>query len=108
MPHSTVHEALSREELDQLENFVREKPARTIDDCVEMLQMLGYTSLSRSAVGRWKKKFDSTDRFRASNDVARAMMDAAKGEGTAAISDAAGLQIGQMLFEQLLRMQGGE
>lgn len=103
--HFKVHELLSRDELDQLEAFARE-PGRTVDECWEWLAAHGFR-LSRGAVGNWKREFDLTDRFRASNETARALMDAAKGAGTVAISDAATLQMSQMLFEQLAKLQAG-
>lgn len=110
--HHKVHELLSRDELDQLEAFARE-PGRTIDECMTWLQAHGVTSedrggISRGAVHNWKREFDATDKFRASNEVARALVDAAKSEGTVAISDAATLQLSQMLLEQLLRLQSDE
>jgi hypothetical protein len=102
--HHKVHELLSREELDELESFARE-PARTIDQCHDWLQAHGFT-LSRGAVHNWKREFDVEDKFRASNEVARVLLDAAKGKDVVAISDAATLQLSQMLFEQLLKLQG--
>jgi Protein of unknown function (DUF3486) len=101
-----VHELLSREELDNLEAFCRE-PGRTVDEAHNWVMGLGYT-LSRNAVWNWKKEFDATDKFRASNDVARSLVEAAKSGGTVAISDAATLQLSQMIFEQMLAMQSGE
>jgi hypothetical protein len=102
--HFKVHELLNRDELDQLESFARE-PGRTIDECETWLLAHGF-KVSHGAVHNWKRKFDATDKFRASNDVARTLMDAAKSEGTVAISDAATLQLSQMIFEQLLKLQG--
>lgn len=102
--HHRVHELLDRGELDELESFARE-PGRTVDEVHEWLQARGYT-ISRSGAHRWLREFLETDRFRASNEVARTILDAAKND-TAAISDAAMLKLGQMLFEQLLRMQEG-
>jgi hypothetical protein len=78
--HFKVHELLSREELDKLEAFARE-PGRTVDECHEWLQAHGFT-LSRSAVGAVEAAFDASDKFRASNETARALVDAAKSEGT--------------------------
>ena len=100
-----VHVLLTREELDQLEAFCRE-PGRTVDEVHHRILALGYT-LSRNAVWNWKKEFDATDKFRASNDVARSLVEAAKSGGTVAISDAATLQLSQMLFEQMLEVSSG-
>jgi hypothetical protein len=96
---------LSRAELDELESFARE-PGRTVDECYDWMLAHGFT-LSRAAVGTWKQRFTLTDRFGAANGMARALMDAAKAGGTVAISDAATLQLSQMVFEQLSAMQSG-
>jgi hypothetical protein len=99
-----VHELLSRQELDKLEAYCRE-PGRTVDQVRDWILALGYTEISRGAVWNWKKEFESIDRFRASNEVARSMVEAAKSGGTVAISDAATLQLSQMIFEQMLTAQ---
>jgi hypothetical protein len=105
--HPKVHEELSRDELDRLEAYARE-PGRTIDECVEWLQAEGFV-ISRSAVGRWKAAFDAEDRFKAAADLARGLMDTAtSGKGATDIADAANLKLGQMAFEQLVRMQTDE
>jgi len=101
--HFKVHELLSRVELDQLEAFARE-PGRTVDECHEWLQAHGFT-LSRSAVGSWKREFLLTDSFRASGAAARSLVEAAKEGGAVAISDGGLLQLSQMIFEQMVRMQ---
>lgn len=96
-------EQLTAEVLGALESFARE-PGVTVDDCVDWLGSRKIDA-SRSAVARWKKRFDAEDKFRASNEVARGLVEAAKNQGTVAISDAATLQLSQMLFEQLLKIQ---
>lgn len=100
-----VEELLNREEMNQLEEFCR-KPGLSVDQVHEWLQAHGFT-VGRTGVWKWKRQFDATDRFAASNDVARSLVDAAKAGGTVAISDAATLQLSQMLFEQLLTLQTG-
>ena len=102
--HFKVRELLEKAELAELEQFTREKPARTVDECHEWLQARGCT-LSRAAVHRWKRHFDTEDKFRASSEVARTLMEAAKGKDAVSISDAATLQLSQLLFEQFLRLQ---
>lgn len=102
--HFKVHELLSRDELDQLEAFARE-PGRTVDECWMWMTVDHEFNVSRGAVGNWLREFLVTDKFRASNETARALVDAAKSGGTVAISDAGMLQLSQMLFEQMLRMQ---
>jgi hypothetical protein len=105
--HFKIHQTLASEDLLGLEEFARASAARTVDECWEWVQAHGYT-IGRSSVARWKREFDLTDRFAASNETARALMDAAKAGGAVAISDAAMLQLSQMLFEQMVRLQAGE
>lgn len=100
--HFKVHELLDRKELDQLEEFARE-PGRTVDEVHEWMQARGYT-LSRSAAHTWLKQFLAIERFRSSNEVARTILDAAQ-KDVVAQADAAILQMGQMLFEQMLKLQ---
>ena len=104
--HFKVHEELTRVELDALEAFARE-PGRTVDEVHEHLLAEGFT-IGRTACWQWLRMFLDNDRFAASNDVARSLVDAAKAGGTVAISDAATLQLSQMLFEQLLKLQSEE
>lgn len=104
--HHKVRELLGRDELDELETFARE-PARTVDECHDWLLAKGYT-ISRGAVGNWKREFDATDKFRASNEVARALVDTAKTGGTVALADAANLKLGQLIFEAMLKAQNDE
>jgi hypothetical protein len=101
--HFKVHELLDRSELDQLEEFARE-PGRTVDECHEWLLARGY-QISRTAVGTWKGAFQVQDQFRAGNEVARTLLEAAKEQGVANVADAASLQIGQMLFEAMVKGQ---
>lgn len=93
----------SREELEELKAFARE-PARTVDACHEWLLAKGYT-LSRSAVGAWKRKFLADDRYAASAETAKVVIEAAKSGGVVSVSDAVTLQMQHMIFEQLLSMQ---
>jgi hypothetical protein len=97
---------MSTEDLEAFEAFARE-PGRTVDDCHEWLLAKGYTP-SRSAVGRWKKKFDAQDRLRAASTLAADVLATAKDAGAVSIGDAATHTLTQVLFEQLLRMQGDE
>jgi hypothetical protein len=101
--HFKVHELLDRSELDQLEEFARE-PARTGQECHEWMLARGYV-IGLTAMKNWKAEFLIQDRFRASNEVARSLIEAAKEKGVASIADAAGLQIGQMLFEAMVTGQ---
>lgn len=110
--HFKIHEVLSRKELDALEEFSRE-PGRTIDEIEKWLKECSdgrregeSFDVSRGAVHAWRTVFLADDRFRASSEVARTLLDAAKAGDVASLSDAAGLQLQQMVFEQLLKMQG--
>jgi hypothetical protein len=104
--HFAIHTLLSREELDELETFARE-PGRTVDACWDWMLAHGF-KVSRAAVGTWKRHFSLSDRFAASSEAAKALMEAAKAGGTVAIADAATLQLGQMVFEKMIELQGGQ
>src|SRR5258707_5225636 len=99
--HFKIHELLSRDELDGLEAFARE-PGRTIDELETWLLAAGF-NVSRGAVHNWRTDFLANDRYRASTEVARTLFETAKEKGTVALSDAATLQLSQMVFEQLLK-----
>lgn len=99
--HFKVHELLSREELDELEAFARE-PGRTVDECHQWMLERGFT-LSRSAVGTWKREFDSqlmSERLSRSSELAKALKATANESGATAIADAAVTQLCQVVFEQ--------
>lgn len=104
--HYKVHDLLSAAELAELEAFARE-PGRTVDECHQWMLERGFT-LSRSAVGTWKAAFNTTDKFAASNEVAKGIMEAAKAGGAVALSDAALMNLSQTLFETTLRLQSDE
>jgi hypothetical protein len=107
MPHFKVHELLSAAELEQLEAFSRE-PGRTVDEVWEWLQARGYT-MSRSSAGRWFAEFrqrEAVERMRSGGSLAKAFMEAAKDSGGVAVSDAAVLQVAQLVFEAAADAQG--
>ena len=102
--HFKVHELLTERQLEDLRAFARE-PGRTIDEIHQKLLEEGFT-LSRGAVGNWKQSFDEEllqERFRRSGDFARNVVAVAK-EGAVAVSDAALLQLTQVLFEQTAKL----
>jgi hypothetical protein len=105
---SAILTTLSPEDLAGLEAFARER-VRSIDDCHEWLQAHGYTQISRSSVGRWKKSFHMNDRFAAASDLARELMEAKKNAGGAGgsvdIADGANLKLHQLLFDKLLEIE---
>ena len=104
--HFKVHELLSERELEDLRAYARE-PGRTIDELHQWVLEKGYT-LSRGAVGNWKQMFDEEllqERFRRSGEFARNVVEVAK-QGAVAVSDAALLQLTQVLFEQMARLDG--
>jgi hypothetical protein len=95
---------LDRVELDKFEAFSRE-PSRTIEQCVEYLQAMGIV-VSKSAVGRWKKAFDETDRLSAAAEIADAIHTAASENGTVDVAGAVNLQLAQRL--QSVLCKGGD
>lgn len=104
--HFKVHELLTERQLEDLRVFARE-PGRTIDELHERLLADGFT-LSRGAVGNWKQAFDEellAERFRRSGEFARNVVEIAK-QGSVAVSDAALLQLTQVLFEQMAKLDG--
>lgn len=104
--HFKVHDLLNARELEDLNVLARDR-SKTIDDLHEWLLAKGYT-LSRGAVGNWKQSFDEEllqERFRRSGDFARSVVEVAK-QGAVAVSDAALLQLTQVLFEQTAKLDG--
>jgi hypothetical protein len=100
-----VAEELSREELEQFKEFIRERNyARSIDECHEWIQARGYTG-GRTAVWNWVQRFAMEDQYRASSEMANAMVETAKHQGVVAISDATALQIQSMIFQKGLDAQ---
>lgn len=103
-----VEELLTAEELTGLRAWLREK-RRTVDQTHEWLQARGYT-LSRSAVGAWLQKErseEAAEAMRMSSSVARALIDAARDEGSVGVQDAAILQLGHAVVEKLTDLQAG-
>lgn len=101
-----VEELLPADDLGELRKFCAEK-RRTIDQVHEWLLARGYT-LSRSAVGTWVAKERSeaaAEAMRQSSSVARALMEAAKSEGSVGVQDAAILQLGHAVIEKLTDLQ---
>jgi hypothetical protein len=104
--HHKVEELLNGREVEDLEAFARE-PGRTVDECHQWVLERGYT-LARSSVGRWKQTFDeqiSAERFAKSGAFARVVTDAGREAGGVAIAEATLSQVGQVLFEQSMRLQ---
>lgn len=109
--HFKVHEVIKDSaELAELESYARE-PGRTIDEIHEWLLARGYT-LSRTAVGNWKRKLDEIvmqERFSRSGELARAMQSAIDRGGIEAVAEGATKQMTQVVFEQVLKLeQDGE
>jgi hypothetical protein len=103
---SRVHDLLDPAALAALEDFARDR-RHTVKDCFAFLARGGF-DVSLSSVTRWHRKFLVAERFRMSNDTARAVMEAAKAGGVAAIGDAAALQLAQLIFEVSLSIQEGD
>lgn len=101
-----VHELLSREEVEELEAFVRER-RRTIDECHEWLLSRGFT-LSRGAVANWRDDFEQKvqqERFSRSGELARALKSAVADKGFEDVADAAVMQLTQVVFEQASKLE---
>lgn len=101
-----VHEVITREDLSQLEDFARE-PGRKVDQIYDWLQAHGY-QVGRTAAYNWLRNFRENDRFTASGEVAKAIMEASKGKDAVAISDAAVMKLAQVVFEGSLTLQADE
>lgn len=93
----SIHSLLSRAELDELENYARE-PGCTIEKCQTWLESRGFV-VKRSAVHRWKQQFELSENFTSANELAKVVMAAGKSSDTISMSEAAALQLAQMIFE---------
>ena len=101
-----VVELLSREELDQLEAYARER-SRTVDELHAWVQAHGYT-VNRSAVYSWRVKFDAelmAERMGRSGELARAVKEAVSGGDFDDVADAAAMQLTQVVFEQSAKLE---
>jgi hypothetical protein len=101
-----IHELLDARQLEALEAFARE-PGRTVDELAGWMKERGH-ELSRTAVWNWKRSFDEQrmrERFSRSAELATAIRDAAKTGGAVQISEAAMLQLSQVIFEQAAKLQ---
>lgn len=94
---------MTRDELEKLEALARE-PSATVKRCHEWLLMNGYTA-SESAVARWKRNFDESDRQHAAAELADAIFTASNG-GAVDVAGGVSLQIAQRLQSALVR--GGD
>jgi hypothetical protein len=89
-----------------LEAYARD-PGRSIDELQIWLESRGYV-VSRGAVWNWKQKFDGLlmqERFSRSGELAAAIRDAGRSGGAVAISEAAILQLSQVIFEQAAKLE---
>jgi hypothetical protein len=101
-----VEELLNGREMEDLRVYAAE-PGRSVDELLDWVLERGYT-LGRSSVGRWKQSFDEEllkERFSRSGEMARNLVEVAK-QGAVAVSDAALLQLTQVLFEQMAKLDG--
>ena len=95
---------LDSNELNKLEAFARE-PGRKVDDCFDWLTAKGIVT-SRSAVGRWLKRFREEDRMSEAAELADAIHTASKDAGTVDVAGAVNLQLAQRL--QFALVKGGD
>lgn len=101
-----VHELLDAKALEELEAFARE-PGRTVDEVWQWMKDRGH-ELSRTAAWNWQRSFNErlmAERFSRSGELAAAIRDAAKRGGAVAISEAAMLQLSQVIFEQAAKLE---
>ncbi|HEX8342212.1 MAG TPA: hypothetical protein VF624_15015 [Tepidisphaeraceae bacterium] len=95
---------LDAKELAQFEAFARE-PKHKISHCHEWLAAKGIIT-SKSAVQRWKHRFDETDRMSAAAELAAAIHTASAEGGTVDVAAAVNLQLAQRLQTALVK--GGD
>jgi hypothetical protein len=106
MPGLDVQKRMTPADLGEFEEYAR-SASRTIDQCHAWARAKGYTTLSRSSIYNWTKWLARSDRAAEIVEASRAIMDAAKEKGTAAVADAAILQLSSMIFEKTLSMEEG-
>ncbi len=95
---------LNADELNQLEAFARE-PKHGIRSCKEWIEAKGIV-VSKSAVGRWFKRFREEDRQSEAAELADAIHSAASGAGAVDVAGAVNLQLAQRL--QAALVNGGD
>jgi hypothetical protein len=91
-------------ELNSLEAFARE-PKHGIRHCCEWIEAKGIVT-SRSAVGRWFKRFRETDRLSEAAELADAIHSASADAGAVDVAGAVNLQLAQRLQAALVK--GGD
>ena len=99
--HKVLEVVKDRQELEELEKFVRDRPGRKVDEVHEWLLAKGYV-IGRTAVHNWKAEFEANDRMRSAAEISRNFLAAGKEEGAAEIASASLLKFQQILFEHLL------
>jgi hypothetical protein len=95
---------LDAAELNALEAFARE-PKHGIRHCHEWIEAKGIVT-SRSAVGRWFKRFRETDRLSEAAELADAIHSASADAGAVDVAGAVNLQLAQRLQAALVK--GGD
>jgi hypothetical protein len=99
-PHR-VHKLLSRDELDQLEAFARER-VRSVKSVHEWLLAHGFR-MSPSAARNWRRQFYAEDKVRRAAEVSRQYLDVAKEAGADQIAAASLQRFQTLLFDYLLK-----
>lgn len=97
-------EHLTRQQLEQLEAFARE-PKANVEKCLDWIGTLGIKT-SRSAVGRWFRKFREMDRMSDAAELADAIHTASSSAGAVDVAGAVNLQLAQRL--QIALVKGGD
>ena len=91
---------MTRDEMEKLEAFARE-PGKKVDQVLDFVLANGWKA-SRSAVGRWLKKFREIDRQSAAAELADAIYTANASTGMVDVAGAVSLQVAQRLQTALL------
>ena len=97
--HRVITE-LSRDELDKLEAFARER-RRPVKAIHEWLQAAGFT-MSRSAARNWRRQFYAEDKVRTAAELSKQYMDVVKDASADKIADATLHRYQTMLFDLVL------
>lgn len=96
---------MTRSDVERLEAFARE-PKATVDKVHDWLLAEGFTRASRSAVGRWLKRFRESDRIREASEFADAIYTASAEAGSVDVAGGVNLQLAQRL--QMALVKGGD
>jgi hypothetical protein len=95
-----VETSLPRDELDQLQAFVRAE-YRSVDQVFEWLQAHGFTG-TRSSAGRWLQDFRLEDSTRRASEIARQYLDVLRESDPDAVREASAKKFDELVFDFLV------